>query len=122
MSGQKRTIIEIGGKSYNLLFSYNALCLVETQGGTRELMGEGVSAKNLTGCRAILWATINASKTRTITIEEAGDLCEQYIAENGGISALQDKINSLFASAGWVGEKKGGTDTGNPQHPEPSGT
>jgi len=119
MSGQKRIIIEIGGKSYNLVFSFNAMCMIETVGGMRELLGQGAAAKNLTGCRAVLWATINASHTRDITIEEAGDLCDQYITENGGLQALITKVNSLFNDAGWNPKKKEGDDAGKNPNPTP---
>lgn len=103
MSGQKRQEIEIGGKRHHLLFSYNMLCMVEEQGGTKELLSADIGAKNFTGARAILWAAINASRTESVTIEEAGDLCERYAEEHGGIEALARKINEMLAAANLVG-------------------
>lgn len=103
MTGQKRQEIEIGGKRHHLLFSYNMLCMVEEQGGTKELLSADMGAKNFTGARAILWAAINASKAESVTIDEAGDLCEKYAEEHGGIEALAKKINEMLQLANLVG-------------------
>jgi hypothetical protein len=103
MTGQKRQEIEIGGTKYHLLFGYNMLCMVEVHGGTKELLSDEIEAKNFTGARAILWAAINSSKTRSITIDEAGDLCEKYAEEHGGIEALAKKINDMLQLANLVG-------------------
>jgi hypothetical protein len=123
MTGQKRQILEAGGKRHNLLFSYNMLCLVEQQGGTRELLGADVSAKNFTGCRAIIWAAINASRTDTITIEEAGDICEAYAEENGGIEGLARKVNEMLTAANLAGgvPAKNPQPAPDPTTPSPSG-
>jgi hypothetical protein len=103
MTGQKRQEIEIGGKRHHLLFSYNMLCMVEEQGGTKELLSADIGAKNFTGARAILWAAINAAKAESVTIEEAGDLCEKYADEHGGIEPLAQKINEMLGTANLVG-------------------
>ena len=103
MTGQKRQEIEIGGRRYHLLFSYNMLCMVEQQGGTKELLSADIGAKNFTGARAILWAAINAGKAASVTIDEAGDLCEKYAEEHGGIEALAQKINEMLTAANLVG-------------------
>ena len=101
MAGQKRYVIDIGGKNYNLLFSFNALCDVERVGGTKELLGDDFETKSLSGARALLWATINASHAHSLTLEQAGDLCDQYIEEHG-LKGLLEKVNSLFSDSGWV--------------------
>jgi hypothetical protein len=103
MTGQKRQEIEIGGKRHHLLFSYNMLCMVEEQGGTKELLSADIGAKNFTGARAILWAAINAAKAESVTVDEAGDLCEKYAEEHGGIDALAKKINDMLSAANLVG-------------------
>jgi hypothetical protein len=103
MTGQKRQEIEICGKRHHLLFSYNMLCMVEEQGGTKELLSADIGAKNFTGARAILWAAINAAKAESVTIEEAGDLCEKYADEHGGIEPLAKKINEMLGAANLVG-------------------
>lgn len=104
--GRKHTIFETGGKVYNLRVSYNAMCMfTETIGPLTDLQN-----KPLPAYRGLLWASINAFGAQSVTVEQAGDLCEEYITEKG-LKAFQETMKGILESSGWM--TSGGTDTGN---------
>jgi len=63
--------------------------------------------------RALIWAGINAYGNESITLEQAGDLCENFSQEKG-VKAFGLEIDRILSCGMWLNEK-GGTDTGNPK-------
>ena len=118
MDGRRHTVIEVGGKIYNLRVSYNALCLIRRTFGDLANLRKDFPEE---AARAMIWAGINGYGNQNITIEQAGDICEDIIAKSG-FEGLQ-KIMKDLDEADWL-EKVGkdlkwGTDTGNqPPIPE----
>lgn len=105
MDGRKHTMIEAGGKIYNLRVSFNALAMFEDNVGPASiLMGE--NAKPFYGLRGLVWAACNACGT-AITMQDAGDVCEDYVAEHG-LVAFQKKMQTLIDDAGWLSKGDGG--------------
>jgi hypothetical protein len=122
MDGRKHTIFEAGGKVYNLRVSFNAMCMFDDQiGPVTALLSGGAEAKNFIAYRGLLWASINAYGSEKITVEQAGDICEQYIAEKG-FEAFVKEMQRIIQSSEWLGDKKG--DAGKNSSPDlkkPSG-
>jgi hypothetical protein len=114
MDGRKHSIFEVGGKVYNLRLSFNAMCLfTENIGPIAD-----IQHKPLPAYRGLIWAGINAYGSQTITIEEAGDLCEDFIEEKGLVK-FQSTMKGILESS-WMSDKNvGGIDTGNSQKPSP---
>lgn len=109
MDGRKHATIEAGGKIYNLRISYNALSEYNDKIGPSSDFND----KPLKAFRGLVWAGINAYGSQTVTVEQAGDICEDFIAEKG-LQAFKDYMQNLIDTSNWLGVKKGGTDTGNP--------
>ena len=76
--GRKHSVIQAGGEIYNLRVSYNALCDVIDKIGPFD-----PGKITMPASRAIIWAGINNYGTKSITIEQAGDICEAIIREKG---------------------------------------
>jgi len=113
MDGRRHSVFEVGGKVYNLRISFNALADYNRTGSL-----EDFKTSPLTAYRAVLCAGINAYGKQTVTLEQAGDLCEEFIREKGQ-KAFQDVMKDVMDTAQeWLG--KMGDDTGkNPiQTPE----
>jgi hypothetical protein len=112
--GRKHSIFEVGGKVYNLRLSFNAMCMFTEQIGPIA----DIQAKPLPAYRGLIWAGINAYGNQSVTIEQAGDLCESFIEEKGLVK-FQETMKSILESS-WMSDKKaGGTDTGNSPKPLP---
>jgi hypothetical protein len=112
--GRKHSIFETGGKVYNLRLSFNAMCLfTENIGPISDIQN-----KPLPAYRGLIWAGINAYGSQSITIQEAGDLCESFIEEKGLVK-FQETMKGILESS-WMSDKNvGGTDTGNLTKPSP---
>lgn len=104
MDGRKHSVIEAGGKIYNLRVSYNALAMFEENVGSVQMLS-GKDAKIFTGFRGLVWAAINACGGK-VTLNEAGDICEAYAEENG-ITAYRTKMQEILNASGWLSDKKG---------------
>lgn len=105
MDGRKHTVFEAGGKVYNLRVSFNAMCMFDDQiGPVTTLLRGGEESKNFVAYRGLLWASINAYGTEKVTIEQAGDICENYIAEKGFMAFAREMMR-IIESSGWLGEK-----------------
>ena len=112
--GRKHSVFEVGGKVYNLRLSFNAMCMYTKNIGSIA----DIQNKPLPAYRGLLWAGINAYGNQTITVEEAGDLCELFIEEKGLVK-FQSTMKGIL-EASWMSDKNvGGTDTGNSQKPLP---
>lgn len=112
--GRKHSVIQAGGEVYNLRVSYNALCDVIDKLGPVDL--EKIT---MPVSRAIIWAGINNYGTKSITIEQAGDICEAIIREKGA-KEYAEILKKLISESEWLGEKEPpGSDTGNPEAPTP---
>ena len=110
--GRKHSVFEAGGRVYNLRLSFNAMCLFTDNIGPIS----DIQAKPLPAYRGLIWAGINAYGSQTITVQEAGDLCESFIEEKGLIK-FQETMKSILESS-WMSDKNiGGTDTGNSLKP-----
>lgn len=122
MDGRKHTIFEVGGKVYNLRVSFNAMCMFDDQiGPVTELLKGTTDSKNFVAYRGLLWAAINAYGSEKVTIDQAGDICEEYIAEKG-FKAFVVEMQRIIKSSEWLGEK--GADEKNraaPDQKKPSG-
>jgi hypothetical protein len=111
MDGRKHSVIEAGGKVYNLRASFNAMAMFEENIGPIQML-TGKEAKTIVGFRGLVWATANACGT-SITLDQAGDICEDYADENG-YEAFVKKMQSVINESGWMGNKNG-ADTKNAQ-------
>ena len=106
--GRKHSIFEAGGKVYNLRLSFNAMCLFTDNIGPIS----DIQTKPLPAYRGLIWAGINAYGSQTITVAEAGDLCETFIEEKGLVK-FQETMKSILENS-WMSDKNaGGIDTGN---------
>lgn len=105
--GRKHAVIEAGGEVYNLRVSYNAICDIIDMMGPIDL-----KKINLSVARAVVWAGVNNYGTKTITIKQAGDICEAIIKEKG-FGGLKIALERLIDESDWLKDKKG-EDTGNP--------
>jgi hypothetical protein len=116
MDGRKHTVFEAGGRVYNLRVSFNAMCMFDDQiGPVTELLKGTADSKNFVAYRGLIWCCINAYGADRITIEQAGDLCERYISENG-MEMFGKAMKGIIESSGWLG-KSGKDDTKNPTPP-----
>jgi len=114
MDGRKHTVFEAGGKVYNLRVSFNAMCMFDEQvGPVTQLLSGGANAKNFVAYRGLVWASINAYGSEKVTIAQAGDICEEFIAEKG-FEAFVLEMKKIIESSGWLGEKGAGG-----KNPEP---
>jgi len=105
MDGRKHSVIEAGGKVFNLRLSYNALALFEDNVGSTEILS-GDKVKPFNGLRGLMWAGITDCGGE-ITIREAGDICEDYVAEHT-LEGFQKKMQSIIDDCTWLNGKKGG--------------
>ena len=112
--GRKHVAIEAGGEVYNLRVSYNALCDVIDKLGPVDLQ-----KITLPVARAIIWAGVNNYGTKTITIAQAGDICEALIREKGAAGYIET-LKKLISESEWLGNDTPGADTGNPAAPTPA--
>ena len=102
MDGRKHSVIEAGGKIYNLRVSFNAMALFEENVGPIQMLA-GKDAKTVVGFRGLIWAAINDCGT-PVTLAQAGDICEDYISEQG-YGGFTSKIQELIDGSGWFGKK-----------------
>lgn len=118
MDGRAHTIIEAGGKAYNLRASFNALATFEENIGPMSMLMNGDKSKMFQGSRGLIWATKNAYGKDSISLAEAGDICEKYIHEKGARQLIK-LTQSILNSGGWM---DGGEESKNqnPETPEPS--
>jgi hypothetical protein len=113
--GRRHVTIEAGGEVYNLRVSYNALCDVIDKLGPVDLHKIAMPV-----ARVIVWAGVNNYGLKTITISQAGDICEAIIREKG-LAGYQAFLKSLIDESDWLnGDEKKGADTGNPDAPIPA--
>ena len=120
MDGRKHTIFEVGGEVYNLRVSFNAMCMFDDQiGPVTVLLRGGEDAKNFIAYRGLLWSAVNAYGSKSITIEQAGDLCEQFIAEKG-FEAFVKEMKRIIESSEWLGKESGSKNPA-PAPKKPSG-
>ena len=85
---------------HNLRISYNAMCEFTDNIGSLDALEK----RPLTGYRGLVWAGINACGNRVVTVEEAGDLCEQLVSEIGHQAFLM-KMKWLIEESGWMSDK-----------------
>lgn len=82
--------IKVGGKERSLRYSYNSVCAIEDAFG----MGmESIFSKEQVGFRTtriLLWGALKTSQ-RNITLDQAGDLIEEYMREGNDIDSLASK-------------------------------
>ena len=116
MDGRKHTVIEAGGKAYNLRLSYNALALFEDNIGSTSILS-GEEAKPFYGLRGLMWAGITDCG-KDITIREAGDICEDYVAEHSLIG-FQEKMNDIMAGCTWLNAEGAGKKNQKPKPKKP---
>ena len=112
--GRKHVVIEAGGEIYNLRVSYNALCDVIDKLGPVDLQ-----KITLPIARAIIWAGVNNYGTKTITLNQAGDICEALIREKGA-AGYTETLKKLISESDWLEKDSSGSDTGNPESPIPA--
>lgn len=117
MNGRKHETLQAGGKVYNLRMSFNALAMFEEDIGPIGYYFNTSAPKSIAGCRGVIWAGVNSYGSASITIEEAGDFCEDYCAENG-FKSLAAKVSDLMKNAGWM-PKGNGDDAGKNQNQKP---
>lgn len=103
MDGRKHTVLESGGKHYNLRLSFNALAVFEESIGPINII-IGANAHTFQGFRGLIWATINDYAGQNITLKEAGDICEDYITEKGQ-KAFMTEMQKIINDSGWLGKE-----------------
>ena len=104
--GRNHAIFVVNGEVYNLRISFNALAEYNKIATLRDFQNCPFHA-----ARSLIWAGINAYGNKSVTLERAGDLCEDYILEKGMVSFVSETDRILKAGV-WL-QDKGGTDTGN---------
>jgi len=120
MDGRKHTIFEAGGKVYNLRVSFNAMCMFDDQiGPATDLLKGTTDTKNFVAYRGLIWVGINAYGSEKVTVEQAGDLCEEYIAEKG-MQAFGNEMRRIIQSSEWLGKDGDGSKNPNPAPVKPS--
>lgn len=121
MDGRRHSTFEVGGKVYNVRISFNALADYNKHGG--EL--EDFQNAPLSAYRGILCAGINAYGSQSLTLEQAGDLCEDFIREKGQ-KAFQTVMKDIMETAqewlGKMGDDKGKNPNPTPENPPVSET
>jgi hypothetical protein len=106
MDGRRHSTFEVNGKVYNVRISFNALADFNRQGGNLE----DFQKAPLSAYRGILCAGINAYGSTSITLDQAGDLCEDFIREKGQkmfISVMKDIMETAQDWLGKLGDDKG---------------
>jgi hypothetical protein len=98
MDGRKFSVIEAGGKVLSLRLSFNAMVEFNSEVGSVDAAFRNQPFKAF---RGLIWSAANAANPGSITILEAGDFCEDYIAEKG-YSAMEKTINTLLTDSGWL--------------------
>ena len=85
--------VELGGKTRNIRYDFNALCDLE------EVTGKSVSElTGLSSIRALLWAGLKW-ETKGITTQVVGMWIEEHLANNGKVDdLLGSAIKALGAS------------------------
>lgn len=109
--GRNHVIFEVNEKVYNLRISFNALAEFGKVAQLSDFQRNPFAAQ-----RALIWAGINAYGNKSITLEEAGDLCEG-LARKHGIKKYATEIDRILNAGDWLKMEDGGTDTGNPITP-----
>ena len=102
MDGRKHATIQAGGQTYNLRISFNALSEFNDRIGPLADFTE----KPLKAFRGLLWAGINAYGSQSVTLEQSGDICEDYIADKGMESFIKT-MQALVDSSGWMAQGAG---------------
>ncbi len=105
--------LEIGGTSYTLKFSTNALCVAEKVSGQKisalmDDLGEG----SLNAVRALFTAAM-AKHMPNMTVEQAGDLLDE---------ATVPVVTAKLTEALMIAFPTAKADTANPTKPEQAGT
>lgn len=114
MTGRKHTVIEAGGRVYNLRASFNALATFEENIGPISMLMNGEKSKLFQGSRGLIWATKNAYGGDPITLDEAGDICEKYTSENGAKQFVK-LTKQILESGGWMNGSEEGGESKNPK-------
>jgi hypothetical protein len=113
MDGRKHTVIEAGGKVYNLRLSFNAMADFEKNIGPMQML-QGEDATTILGYRGVIWAAVNDWGQTKITLKEAGYICEDLIFDLGQEGYVK-KIQEIINDSGWFGEQKKGGAGKNPK-------
>jgi hypothetical protein len=97
-------MIEAGGKSYRLCYTTNALCQLEDKVDGVALSGMAMKKVN-SFIRYMFWAALIQQQPE-ITVEEAGNVADAFIRENGGREPAFKLIAELQEMAGIAPKKK----------------
>jgi hypothetical protein len=107
--GRNHHVFEVGGKVYNLRVSYNAFAEYNKIATLEDLKSQPFAAY-----RALIWSCINAYGSQSVTLNQAGDICEQFITEKGFVAFIKEGDKILKAGV-WLESLSRGIDTGNPE-------
>ena len=97
--------IDLGGKTRNIRYDFNALCDLE------EVTGKSVSElTGLSSIRALLWAGLKW-ETKGITQNMIGVWVEDYLNDGNKIDDLMGQCVKALSASGILRESSEGTDT-----------
>lgn len=85
----------VNGRLYSLRFTVNHICCLE------EALGEKFPALlsgSVWGMRALIWCGLMEEK---LSLEEAGDLLQAYLAQGGTLQALSQILADAMEDAGF---------------------
>ena len=89
--------LTIGAKIYDFEYRLNSICELEREtGGT---IGEVLSMPQFSMLRWMLWAGL--LKHHAMTLDAAGELAEQYLAEHG-VEGLLKAVTEAISAAGFM--------------------
>ncbi len=98
MDGRKFSVLVAGGRRLSLRLSFNAMVDFNREVGPIQ---EAFDERPFEAFRAMVWAAANSATPGSLTLSEAGDFCEDFIAENG-YDALNVEISALLNDSGWL--------------------
>lgn len=91
--------VEIGGETYRLCYSVNALCEVERlAGGSLDALME----RQFTACRLLLWGAL-VQHHSGVTIEGAGEIISRHIRMGGSLEDIVQICAEALSEAGFFG-------------------
>jgi len=109
--------IKLGEKGYNIEFTYNSICLIETLVGMGigEMLLRGERLQSLKMIRAFLTAGLYEHNPEIDEIE-AGNLIQAYIKKGGTIDSLSNRLVEAMKSSGLLTDAKGPQNTEKKSH------
>lgn len=109
--------IKLGEKAYNIEYTYNSICLIETLlgMGIGEMLLRGERLQSLSTVRAFLTAGLYEHNPEISEID-AGNLIQAYIKKGGTIDSLSNRLTEAMKASGLLADRKGPQNTEKKSH------